>query len=325
MNDRRPQRAGRWSRSSRSSSRWSSWSSSARLRVRSRFPVSARRTHLRFRQHDLCSASSGSTTTALNTAVNVADPRPRRHLARADLLDVRRRAPPHRRPAAGRLRHARVAVPVRRDDRLPDRAAAGVPRRRAPARARDDRPPRRAWPTSTTSSARTATTRSRRDYLRCPSCMRKLKERCYSCGKPIEPTWKICPYCEAETERRRRHAAAGVAARPPARRSRPSQPDEPRRRGAHAREPRHGTDTDPGQARRVRARPDRRDHRALRAQGPADRRAAAHDDDRGHSPSSTTPSTRASRSSASWSSSSPPARWWRWCSRATRRSRRRAR
>jgi hypothetical protein len=37
------------------------------------------------------------------------------------------------------------------------------------------------------------------DYLRCPSCMRKLKDSCYSCGKPIEPTWKICPYCEAET------------------------------------------------------------------------------------------------------------------------------
>src|SRR4051812_43243281 len=37
------------------------------------------------------------------------------------------------------------------------------------------------------------------DYLRCPSCMRKLKERCYSCGKPIDPTWRMCPFCEAET------------------------------------------------------------------------------------------------------------------------------
>jgi hypothetical protein len=37
------------------------------------------------------------------------------------------------------------------------------------------------------------------DYLRCPSCMRKLKERCYSCGKPVDPAWKLCPYCEAET------------------------------------------------------------------------------------------------------------------------------
>ena len=37
------------------------------------------------------------------------------------------------------------------------------------------------------------------DYLRCPSCMRKLKDSCYSCGKPIDPAWKLCPYCEAET------------------------------------------------------------------------------------------------------------------------------
>jgi hypothetical protein len=29
--------------------------------------------------------------------------------------------------------------------------------------------------------------------------MRKLKERCYSCSKPIDPTWRICPFCEAET------------------------------------------------------------------------------------------------------------------------------
>jgi hypothetical protein len=38
------------------------------------------------------------------------------------------------------------------------------------------------------------------DFLRCPSCMRKLRERCFSCGKPIEQTWRICPYCEAETQ-----------------------------------------------------------------------------------------------------------------------------
>lgn len=37
-----------------------------------------------------------------------------------------------------------------------------------------------------------------RDFLRCPSCMRKLKERCTSCQRPLERTWPICPYCEAE-------------------------------------------------------------------------------------------------------------------------------
>jgi len=65
----------------------------------------------------------------------------------------------------------------------------------------------------------------RNDYLRCPSCMRRLKERCASCDKPIDPTWKLCPYCEAETgaapparsSRRRRPAGAEqpTAAEPP--------------------------------------------------------------------------------------------------------------
>jgi Double zinc ribbon len=52
----------------------------------------------------------------------------------------------------------------------------------------------------------------RDDFLRCPSCMRKLKEACHNCSKPLDPTWRICPYCEAEagtvssgaTQRRRR-------------------------------------------------------------------------------------------------------------------------
>jgi hypothetical protein len=37
-----------------------------------------------------------------------------------------------------------------------------------------------------------------RDFLRCPSCLRKLKESCQSCGKPLERTWSLCPYCEAD-------------------------------------------------------------------------------------------------------------------------------
>jgi hypothetical protein len=35
-------------------------------------------------------------------------------------------------------------------------------------------------------------------FLRCPSCLRRLKEPCGVCGKPLDPRWKICPYCEAE-------------------------------------------------------------------------------------------------------------------------------
>jgi Double zinc ribbon len=37
-----------------------------------------------------------------------------------------------------------------------------------------------------------------KEFLRCPSCMRKLKDPCKTCGRPLDPGWKICPYCEAE-------------------------------------------------------------------------------------------------------------------------------
>jgi hypothetical protein len=37
-----------------------------------------------------------------------------------------------------------------------------------------------------------------RDFLRCPHCMRKLKDPCQACGKPLDPNWRVCPYCEAE-------------------------------------------------------------------------------------------------------------------------------
>jgi hypothetical protein len=35
-------------------------------------------------------------------------------------------------------------------------------------------------------------------FLRCPSCLRRLKEPCVACGRPLDERWKICPYCEAE-------------------------------------------------------------------------------------------------------------------------------
>ncbi len=61
-------------------------------------------------------------------------------------------------------------------------------------------------------------------FLRCPSCLRRLKEPCTVCGKPLDPRWKICPYCEAEVgqpqqEGRRprpRRTTAATAARPTA-------------------------------------------------------------------------------------------------------------
>jgi hypothetical protein len=52
------------------------------------------------------------------------------------------------------------------------------------------------------------------DFIRCPSCLRKLKERCTSCSRPLDRAWTICPYCEADvpglsgTRSRRRRGAA---------------------------------------------------------------------------------------------------------------------
>ena len=66
-------------------------------------------------------------------------------------------------------------------------------------------------------------------FLRCPSCLRRLKEPCTVCGKPLDPRWKICPYCEAEVgqqvegaRRRPRRAAAAAGAVPPRQAPRPS-------------------------------------------------------------------------------------------------------
>jgi hypothetical protein len=51
------------------------------------------------------------------------------------------------------------------------------------------------------------------DFVRCPSCLRKLKERCVNCNRPLDQAWTICPYCEADVpgvssrSRRRRKVA----------------------------------------------------------------------------------------------------------------------
>jgi hypothetical protein len=59
--------------------------------------------------------------------------------------------------------------------------------------------------------------RIERDFIRCPSCLRKLKERCVSCSRPLDQAWTICPYCEADVP--------GVAPRR-TRRNRPAAPLE---------------------------------------------------------------------------------------------------
>ncbi len=59
--------------------------------------------------------------------------------------------------------------------------------------------------------------RVERDFVRCPSCLRKLKERCVNCSRPLDRAWTICPYCETEVpaelaprRRTRRRSAAGA-------------------------------------------------------------------------------------------------------------------
>src|SRR5947207_13418555 len=63
-----------------------------------------------------------------------------------------------------------------------------------------------------------------KDFLRCPNCLRKLKDPCRTCGKPLDPSWKICPFCESEVgamtstprrARRRREAPSPSAAGSP--------------------------------------------------------------------------------------------------------------
>ena len=60
------------------------------------------------------------------------------------------------------------------------------------------------------------------DFLRCPHCLRKLKDACGTCAKPLDPAWKICPFCEAEIPgvtpqpRRRRRRSTGDLAEPTA-------------------------------------------------------------------------------------------------------------
>ena len=49
----------------------------------------------------------------------------------------------------------------------------------------------------------------REDFLRCPSCRRRLKEPCANCHKPLDPGWSLCPYCEHEVPGGPPQTAAG--------------------------------------------------------------------------------------------------------------------
>ncbi|MEA2333177.1 MAG: hypothetical protein QOH58_3315 [Thermoleophilaceae bacterium] len=89
-----------------------------------------------------------------------------------------------------------------------------------------------------------------KDFLRCPSCLRRLKEPCTVCAKPLDPRWKICPYCEAEVgqapaetrrPRTRRTAAASSGRQSAPRSAAPRaarQPDQTSERPAATERPR---------------------------------------------------------------------------------------
>jgi RNA polymerase subunit RPABC4/transcription elongation factor Spt4 len=40
--------------------------------------------------------------------------------------------------------------------------------------------------------------RIEREFVVCPACLHKLKERCAGCQRPLERDWAVCPYCETE-------------------------------------------------------------------------------------------------------------------------------
>jgi len=37
-----------------------------------------------------------------------------------------------------------------------------------------------------------------KDFVRCPACLRRLREPCGACKRPLDAEWRICPYCESE-------------------------------------------------------------------------------------------------------------------------------
>jgi len=83
-----------------------------------------------------------------------------------------------------------------------------------------------------------------RDFVRCPSCLRKLKEPCVSCSRPLEPAWRVCPFCEADVAppaparrpKRRRPVAAEPATTAGERAAKPPVTEAPAGRPAAASE-----------------------------------------------------------------------------------------
>jgi Double zinc ribbon len=91
-----------------------------------------------------------------------------------------------------------------------------------------------------------------RSFLRCPSCLHRLKDPCGTCGKPLDPRWRICPYCEAEV------ADAAPAPQRKRRRDRPAADGEPRPRDEPPRRAGKRPQADPRTQDQPRAQADKR-------------------------------------------------------------------
>jgi hypothetical protein len=93
--------------------------------------------------------------------------------------------------------------------------------------------------------------RIEKDFVRCPSCLRKLKERCVNCSRPLDQAWTICPYCETEVAsaaparrtRRRRTVAAAEAEEQAELTKATGRPETARARAARERKEREGTES----------------------------------------------------------------------------------
>ncbi len=133
-----------------------------------------------------------------------------------------------------------------------------------------------------------------RTFLRCPNCRARIKDPCESCGKPIDPRWSICPYCETPQRR-----AAPPERRPASgkRRSKSSSGSEP--------PPKSGRSTSTKTASRPTSRTTSRSNSSTGKSAPDGEPSRESSREPGRESSRQPSSSRSTRSSRSGSSSRP--------------------
>jgi len=123
-----------------------------------------------------------------------------------------------------------------------------------------------------------------KSFLRCPNCMRRLKEPCATCGKPLDPRWSICPYCEAgvgeaaqqsRPRRTRRERASSATTQMPAREAPPLPAREAPPRPEREAPPRPAREAPPRPAREASPRSGRATREPRPAEAPSSEAARA--------------------------------------------------